>query len=211
MKKIKAWITNNWHVFFLLYLAIYMPWFCWLNQHTPTQNPTPVYCIVDDFIPFCEWFAIPYFLWFAYIAAGYVFLFFSSKEEFIRMCVFLYTGMTICLIIYTLWPNCQELRVDYNVLGRSNFLIDAIAALQQQDTPCNVFPSIHCLNSIGMHIAISKSKHLGKYEKMVKTISVYLMLLIILSTVLIKQHSILDILGSCLLAIPLYYLAYKKD
>lgn len=180
-----------------------------LNSWTPDREPTPIYCVLDDIIPFCELFVIPYFLWFAYIALGFVFLFFSSKEDFVRMCIFLYTGMTICLIVYTLFPNCQELRVDYDGLGRSNVLIEAISFLQSKDTPCNVFPSIHTLNSIGMHIALVKSQHLGKHSKGIKTASLFLIILIILATVFTKQHSILDVFGSMILSIPLYFLAYR--
>jgi len=209
MEKVRKLFYKYWHAVLLLYLAIYMPWFVWLNDHTPTQNPTPVYCSLDDLIPFCEWFAIPYFLWFVYIVAGHIFLFFSSQEDFVRMCIFLYTGMTVCLIIYTIWPNCQELRVDYDALGRTNFLIESIAALQSSDTPCNVFPSIHCLNSFGMHIAITKSKHLGRYREVIVAASCILMVLIVLSTVFVKQHSIIDMYGAIALSVPLYFLAYK--
>lgn len=211
MEKVRELICKYWHGVLLLYLAIYMPWFGWLNVHTPLQDPVPVYCALDDLIPFCEWFAIPYFIWFGYIVVGHIFLFFTSREDFVRMCIFLYTGMTICLIIYTLWPNCQELRVDYDTLGRSNILIDAITILQSQDTPCNVFPSIHCLNSIGMHIALSKSRYLGKHRNILVGVSFVLMVLIIMSTVFIKQHSILDCFGAFALAVPLYFLAYKPE
>ena len=209
MEKIKELVFKYKHAVLLLYLALYMPWFNWLNGHTPTVDPTPIYSVVDDMIPFCELFAIPYFLWFAYIVAGHIFLFFTSREDFVRMCLFLYVGMTVCLIIYTVFPNYQELRVDYDALGRTNMLIDALAALQSQDTPCNVFPSIHCLNSIGMHIAITKSKHLGKYREVIVASSCILMVLIILSTVFVKQHSIIDVYGSLAMSIPLYFLAYK--
>ena len=209
MEKIKETVPRYKHAVLLLYLFLYMPWFGWLNGHTPTQDPTPVYCALDDMIPFCEWFVIPYFLWFAYIVVGHIFLFFTSQDDFVRMCIFLYTGMTICLIIYTLWPNCQELRVDYDTLGRTNILIEAIAALQSSDTPCNVFPSIHCLNSIGMHIALAKSEHMGKHRNAIVGASLILCILIIMSTVLVKQHSILDVFGSFALAVPLYFLAYK--
>lgn len=208
-QKLKDFFKKYSHALLLIYFAFYMPWFTFLNGYTPTRNPMPIYVGLDDLIPFCELFVIPYFLWFAYIAAGFVFLIFASRKEFVRMCIFLYTGMTLCLIIYTLFPNCQELRIDYNALGRDNILIDAIAALQSYDTPCNVFPSIHTLNSIGMHIAIQKSLKITKHRKLIVWSSFILAVLIILSTIFVKQHSILDVFGAFALAIPLYFLAYK--
>ncbi len=207
----KKIFKKYWHALLLIYFLLYMPYFSFLNTYTPSrgnENITFMECALDHIIPFCEWFAIPYFLWFAYIFLGFVFFFLASKKEFFRMCVFLYTGMTICLIIYTIFPNGQTLRVDYDTLGRENFLINCIKTLQSSDTPYNVFPSIHCLNSIGMHIAIQKSRKISKYKKTIVISSFILALLIILSTVFTKQHSILDVFGAFALAIPLYFLAY---
>ena len=209
MEKVRELVNKYWHAVLLLYLAIYMPWFGWLEATVPMRDPTPIYCGLDDLIPFCEWFIIPYYLWFAYIAIGHVFLFFTSQKDFVRMCIFLYTGMTVCLIIYTIWPNCQELRVDYDTLGRTNILIETVKSLQSFDSADNVFPSIHCLNSIGMHIALSRSQHLGKHRNLIVRASFVLMVLIIISTVCLKQHSILDFFGSAVLSVPLYLLAYK--
>ena len=36
---------------------------------------------VDDFIPFCEYFVIPYFLWFAYVAIGILYFALNNKKE----------------------------------------------------------------------------------------------------------------------------------
>ncbi len=196
------------HAILVLYFAIYLPWFSWLNVFSPTRpNTTEMYCKLDDLIPFNELFVIPYFVWFAYIAVSYVFLLFNDRNDFIRMCIFLYGGMTICLIIYTLFPNNQTLRVDYDALGRNNFLIEAIRLLQEGDTPYNVFPSIHCFNSIGMNIALFKNKWCKKHPWLLVFVTV-LTILICLSTVFVKQHSILDLFGAIGLSIPMYLLAY---
>ncbi len=210
MSKIKALFQSKYgHVIMVLYFLLYMPWFSWLNTFTPERsNVTDIYSFIDDLIPFCELFVIPYFLWFAFIAVGYVFLFFNNRTDFLRMCAFLYIGMTVCLIVYTLFPNGQSLRIDYSALGRENALIDYISQLQQGDTPYNVFPSIHCLNSIGMNIALAKNEWCKKHSWAIHTATI-LTVLICLSTVFVKQHSILDVFGSLILSIPLYYISYK--
>ncbi|MBQ8894062.1 MAG: phosphatase PAP2 family protein [Clostridia bacterium] len=203
--------TKYSHVIMLGYFLIYMPWFTWLNGFTPQrENLTEMYSRVDDLIPFCELFVIPYFLWFAYIAVGYVFLFFNNRSDFLRMCAFLYIGMTTCLIIYMIFPNYQALRVDYEALGRSNFLIEAIRLLQMGDSPHDVFPSIHCLNSIGMNIALAKNEWCKKHTPVLIGATI-LTTLICLSTVFVKQHSILDLYGAIALSIPLYIISYKID
>lgn len=210
MEKFKLIIKKYKHAVLVLYFLLYMPYFTFLNTFTPTRKDvTVIYSRLDDYIPFAEFFVIPYFIWFVYIAAGYIFLLLTSREEFVRLCIFLYTGMTLCLLIYTVFPNCQQLRVDYETLGRNNILIEAIRSLQSMDTPYNVFPSIHCLNSIGMHIAIAKSNKINKHRNIIVWSSFLLMILIILSTVFVKQHSILDIFAAIALSVPLYFLAYK--
>ncbi len=196
------------HLLYLLYWPLYGLLFMYVERFSPIEYYYPIYSPLDDYIPFCELFVIPYFLWFAYIAAGYVFFMLASRKEFIRLCIFLYTGMTVCLIIYTLFPNGQKLRVDYSQLGRDNILIGSIKMLQSSDTPFNVFPSIHCLNSIAMHIAIQKSKKITRYRKTIVISSLILCILIILSTVFTKQHSILDVYGAIGLSVVLYIIAY---
>ncbi len=208
MLKIKNLFKKYWHIFLLLYFFIYLPWFFWLNEYTPTRpEAVEMYCKLDDLIPFNELFAIPYFIWFGYIAFGFLFFFFYSKKEFIQMCTFLYTGMTLCLIIYTIFPNCQMLRVDYSTLGRENILIDWLAMLQAGDTPYNVFPSIHCLNSIGMNIAMARNKWFKEHPWTLVLVTL-LTISICLSTAFVKQHSILDFFGSIVLSFILYPIAY---
>ncbi len=199
------------HAVWILYFAIYLPWFFWLNHITPLrENHIYLYCRLDDFIPFMEIFIIPYLLWFAYIAIVYVYLFLYNRQQFIRFCIYLYTGMTFCLIFYTLVPNGQNLRVDLDALGRDNLLIELVRSIQTTDTPYDVFPSIHCYNSIVAHIAVMKNEQLKK-NPFILWGSFILAVLIILSTVFIKQHSVLDIFGAIAIAIPFYFIAYRID
>jgi membrane-associated phospholipid phosphatase len=183
-----------------------MIWFYLLEQKV-TKNYTPIKIGLDDLIPFNEWFAIPYFLWFFYIFITMVYFFFQSKEEFYKVTAFLFLGMTICLIIYTIWPNGQNLRPDLSQLGRDNILIRWIAKLYGTDTSTNVCPSIHVFNSIGAHIAIHRSQSLKKY-KWLQISSFILMILICLSTMFLKQHSSFDVIAGIALAIVMYFLIY---
>lgn len=204
----KEIFKKYWHALMLIYFIIYMPWFGWLNVYSPSRSVAyEMNSTLDALIPFCEWFAIPYFLWFLYIAAGYVFLFFNNRNDFLRMCAFLYIGMTTCLIIYMIFPNYQLLRADYDTLGRTNVWIDSLKLLQSNDTYFNVFPSIHCLNSIGMNIALAKNKWFQKHPILI-ALTTILTISICLSTVFVKQHSILDFFGAVVLSIPLYFISY---
>ena len=63
----------------LIYGIIYMSWFAHLEK-TVTKNYRVIHMNIDDYIPFVEVFVIPYFLWFAYVAAVVTFLLFKDKE-----------------------------------------------------------------------------------------------------------------------------------
>lgn len=196
------------HGLLMCYLFFYLVWFFYLeNRDVPDYYI--MHCKLDDWIPFNEWFVIPYCLWFVYIAATVLYFFFSSvgssHKEYYQVCGFLFGGMTICLFIYTFWPSMQDLRPQ--VLPRDNFLTKIVAGFYAGDTCTNVCPSIHVYNSIGACIAILRSERLKK-KKIVRTGSVILSVLICLSTVFIKQHSVLDMLAAAGLALVMYLVSY---
>jgi membrane-associated phospholipid phosphatase len=142
-----------------------------------------------------------------FVGATLVYLFFYSKEEYYRACCFLFTGMTLFLIICTLYPNGLNLReeITYN----NNIFSDLVKLLQKADTSTNVFPSIHVYNSIGCCIALFKSKGLKKH-KVIKSISGILAFFIILSTMFLKQHSVIDVIGAIVMGGIMYFIVYYK-
>jgi membrane-associated phospholipid phosphatase len=194
------------HAWVLSYFFIYITWFFTLER-TITSNYITIHIGLDDLIPFNEWFVIPYYLWFAYIFITIAYLFFTSKEDFYKCTAFLFIGMTICLIIYTIWPNGQNLRPDLSLLGRDNILIRIVAVLYSSDTATNVCPSIHVFNSIGANIAIHRCETLKKY-KLLRIGSTILTVLICLATMFLKQHSAFDVIIAIALSFAMYLLIY---
>lgn len=193
------------HAWTLLYVLIYFPWFIWLEQRKATY--TMVHSSLDSLIPFSEYFAIPYFLWFIYVPIiTLLILLKGSKENFYRFSAMLFLGMTICLIIYTIWPNAQPLRVNLDV--DKNIFTRLISTLYKADTATNVFPSIHVYNSLVCHIALCRVAYL-KDKKLIKSLSFIIMLLICLSTIFLKQHSLLDGLASLVLCSIMYIFVYQ--
>jgi membrane-associated phospholipid phosphatase len=203
---IKNMLIKYKHGAILSYFFIYMIWFTYLEK-TVTTKFTPVYSKLDDLIPFNEWFIIPYLLWFVYIFVTVAYFFLTSKSDYYHCCAYLFIGMTICLIIYTIWPNGHYLRVNLDTLGRSNICIDMLSHIYQVDTATNVFPSIHVFNSIGAFIAIHKSERLRNI-KWLQWSAFLLTVLICMSTVFLKQHSILDVFGGIALSLIMYVIVY---
>jgi membrane-associated phospholipid phosphatase len=130
---------------------------------------------------------------------------FQNKKEYYRTCIFLFTGMTIFLIVSTLWPNGLALR--QAIMPRDNIFTRMVAFLYQIDTPTNVWPSIHVYNSIGAHLAIIRSNF--GVKRGVRIASLSLCILIILSTLFLNQHSVFDVLTALGMAAVMYFAVYR--
>ena len=206
LKALRQFLMKYKHSVLLSYFFVYIIWFCYLER-TVTKSFHVIYSRLDDFIPFREVFIIPYFIWFLYIAVTILFFLFTSKQDYYKLCANLFIGLTICLIIYTIWPNGHHLRVDLSSLGRSNIFITMLSGIYTLDTSTNVFPSIHVFNSIAAMIAIHKSERLNKIIWL-QWSTFILTILICMSTVFLKQHSVLDIFGAIALNIIMYLIVY---
>ena len=208
MEKLKKMFMRYHHALpLILYGIIYLSWFAHLER-TVTKNYRVIHMGIDDYIPFCEVFVIPYFLWFIYVAAVIMFFFFKNRDDYYRTCVFLFTGMTIFLIVSTLWPNGHHLRP--YTMPRDNIFTHLLIGLYKTDTPTNLWPSIHVYNSIGAHLAIAKSSYF-KDKPWIRCGSFVLAVSIILSTMFIKQHSVFDVLTAFGLSAIMYILVYRYD
>lgn len=144
-------------------------------------------------------------MWFLYVGGAVLFFLFKSKEDYYRLCTFLFSGMTVSLIICTFFRNGTDFRpvVDPD----KNICSAIVSILYRADTCTNVFPSIHVYNSIGVHIAVMKSELLRK-NRFIRTGSAVLMVLICLATVFLKQHSVIDGVGSIVMAYVVYWIVY---
>lgn len=195
------------HAWVFLYAFLYIPWFFYLEQHV-TDNYHIIHTAFDEKIPFIEYFIIPYMLWFAFIAVTVGYFFFKDTSGFYRLIIFLFTGMTVFLIVSTIYPNGQILRPE--IFERQNIFVDMVKKLYTTDTPTNIFPSIHVYNTIGVCIAIVRSQKLQQH-RVVQYASLTLGALIILSTMFLKQHSVIDVIGAAALAVIVYPLAYRFE
>ena len=207
MKDLRCFFDRWKHLLVLLYFPIYLAWFNYVETHVTTQFHE-VHMLLDDYIPFCEYFVIPYILWFAYVAWGMTYTALNNKHDFYKLCGFLYTGMTLFLIISTVFPNGHYLRPTY--FSHHNFYTTLCEFIYQTDTATNLFPSIHVYNSLGVHFAVMNCKDF-KHKKTLRLMSLVLCISIILATMFIKQHSTFDVLTALLLGFVMYQVVYVKD
>ena len=101
----------------LSYAFIYLPWFSRLQENV--NKPYHVmHTALDDMIPFEEIFIVPYLMWFLYVAATIAFFFFRNRDDYYRLCTFLFTGMTISLLVCTLFPNGTDFRPAFTYVNQ---------------------------------------------------------------------------------------------
>lgn len=158
-----------------------------------------VSCAMDALIPFNEVFVIPYYFWFIYEIGTLVFLFCYDVKAFKHMMRFIIFTYGVTMIVYLVYPTCQNLRPA--VFARDNVLTHIVRYLYNFDTNTNVCPSIHVLGSLAAMFASWHSKRFNGWGRFIMTI---LAALICVSTLFIKQHSVLDVMWGMILGIVGY-------
>lgn len=195
---IKSIITKNKKLILraaglLVFMVFYLVGFSWL-ENQPVSGIHIMTLPIDYKIPFIEAFIVPYLLWFVYIAVTVVYFLLCEEENFDALAWSLVFGMTIFLIISAIYPNGLNLRPE--TFERDNIFIRLVKFIYSQDTATNVLPSIHVYNSVAAFLAVKRSK-LAQKNRAWSWGAGILTVLIILSTVFLKQHSVFD--GFCAL------------
>ena len=152
---------------------------------------------LDDLIVFSEFFVVFYVLWYFLILGSLLWLAAYSRGGFCRFLKFMTVCQIIAVVIFLIWPNKQDLRP--RVIVGDNIFASVVRLIHSVDTNTNVCPSLHVCYSIAL---VSVWMREGR-RALTKIIYVVLAVLISLSTVFIKQHSILDIV----VAIPVSFAA----
>ena len=192
----------------LAYAIVYLTFFRYL-EHRPVRGFHVIDTVFDSHIPFCEYFIVPYLLWFPYqIATVLYFIFINkNKKEYYQLILNMMMGMTIFLIVSYIYPNVLHLRP--SEFPRENVFTDMVRWLYRADTPTNVLPSIHVFNSLAVHMSLTNCESLRDHRG-VRYGSLVLTLLIILSTMFLKQHSVIDVCCGATLALFGYLFFYPQ-
>ena len=195
------------HVKLLLFWPLFGIMFSFVERFYNVGSYYVMHCAFDDAIPFCEWFLIPYLFWFVYLIGTLVYTFFFDVPAFKRMMRFIICTYTITMVIYLLFPTCQNLRPE--VFPRNNALTRFIGWFYTFDTNTNVCPSLHVIGSAAALFALRDGPRLRK-QAWWQAASVLLALCISLSTVFMKQHSILDVLCALPVCALGWWLCYGR-
>ena len=188
------WLLG-WVGYFILYFLT--------ENIIPAEDCYPVWCPLDDVIPFNELFVIFYVGWYALIvwSLGYFLLF--NPENFKGLQKFIIVTQAVAMVCYILFPTRQDLRPAE--FPRENFLTWILGIIYTFDTNTGVCPSLHVAYSVGIASTWLKEKDASVWTRI---FVVVFSLGVCISVAFVKQHSVVDIFAAipvCILAEVLVY------
>ena len=182
------------HLLYLTGWLVYFTLYYLTERFIPNDAGYKVECFLDHIIPFCEYFIVPYVLWYGLIAGSLIYFGLYSPKSFKRMQTFLILVQMMAMVIYIVFPNYQDLRPEN--FEHNNLFTYITAWIYKVDTNSNVCPSMHVAFSIGMASTWIREKSAAKW---VRVCIVLFCATVCISVAFVKQHSVLDIFA----AIPL--------
>lgn len=193
------------HLKLLLFWPIYGFFFYFVEKLYSPVRYYPMHCALDDMIPFCELFMIPYLAWFLCIVGMLLYTMLYDIGAFKRFMYFIILTYSVTIVIYLIFPTCQQLRPA--AFPRDNLLTQMVGNFYAFDTNTNVCPSIHVLGALGVMFAGWDAERLRK--PLWRAVFAATALLICLSTVFLKQHSVIDVLAA-LFAYAVCYRPHRR-
>ena len=195
------------HLLYLLGWVGYFILYFLTENLIPYEKCYPVHCWLDDVIPFCEYFVIPYVGWYFLIVGSLIYFALYNPKNFKNMSKYIIITQIVAMVIYIAFPNRQDLRPDYFV--GDNIFTNIVGLLYAADTCTGVCPSLHVAYSVGIASTWLREK---SASKLCKTFIVTFCFFVCISVAFVKQHSVVDIFAAipvCLLAEYLTFIMPK--
>ncbi|MBE6064636.1 phosphatase PAP2 family protein [Clostridium sporogenes] len=181
--------NNLIHIFALLSIPIINIFYALLNNNN--RGVFQLVTSIDNTIPFIKEFIIPYILWYPFIALSLLFICLKDLKVYYRTLITLNLCLLSCYLIYYFFQTTVPRPAIYG-----NDIFSFLTLLVYKfDKPFNCFPSIHVVTSYLMIKGINSID----CSKKIRHLVIFMSILIIVSTLFIKQHVILDVISAILL------------
>lgn len=158
---------------------------------------------LDSKIPLVSWFVYPYFLTFPLGLFTFFYLAYKDKKAFYTMYLTLIISFAISGIIYA----CGQTYFTKPDFEPQTFTDKFVVWTWNSTNPVNCFPSQHCFMAFAMIIACLSAKE-EKMNIFFRIFTIITSILIVLATVFIRQHFVLDIIASFIIMFPIFAIAY---
>lgn len=187
----------GWVGYFILYFLT--------ENLIPVENCYPVHSRLDDLIPFCEWFVIPYTGWYLLIVVSLLYFLLYSVESFKSLQTYIIITQVVAMAVYIIFPTRQDLRPAE--FERENILTWIMGTIYFFDTNTGVCPSLHVAYSLGIASTWLKEKSAAPWVKALVTVFVFF---VCISVAFTKQHSVVDIYAALPVGLLAEWLVFGK-
>lgn len=175
------------------------------GRMVPENGRHLIWCNLDDYVPFLPIFAIPYVAWYVVQASTAWYCFRKDRKVFRKLVGYILFVYAVAISVYILYPTAIDFRPE--ITGKDIFS-KIVGTIYGMDNPTNVFPSLHVLVAVGCAFAQCSAKKLGK--PILCILWWLIALSVCISTVLIKQHSVLDIFAAIPVCCAGWFLFFRK-
>lgn len=161
---------------------------------------------IDEVIPFKIIAIIPYCMWY-FLIFIIPYYYYKKDKELLSKYILSYISITlIANIIFILCPTTVNRPT---ITGNDILSNMAKIVFYVDNNPVNCFPSLHCAISFLWIIYASYMKNTNKYFKIIICI---ISILIIISTLFIKQHVFIDMIGGiCITSIVIIIVNHLNE
>lgn len=212
MKNIKK-EREKWHFFkeikyaiipFLIFVGVLMVSYFgnqllyeWLDRKGTNYPEIPL----DKEVPLVSWFVYFYYLTFPLGLVTYFYLAYKDKKSLYNIFLTLCISFAISGVIYFFWQT-EFTKPDFTPV---TFTDKLVVWTWGSTNPINCFPSQHCFMAFSILIACFTGKRMNIFFRIFASA---IAVMIVLSTVLIRQHFILDIFASFDIMFAVFAIVY---
>ena len=159
---------------------------------------------VDRSIPFVPEFLVIYFGCYLFWAVNYILIARQDRRSVYQFFTGDFISRCVCLVSFLAFPTTNT----RPLITGSGLWNQAALWLYSIDAADNLFPSIHCLVSWFCYLGIRGRKEIPRWYQ---SVSMVIAILVFASTLLTKQHVIVDVAGGILLAEFCFFIGRKTD
>lgn len=195
------WIKNISYSFlplaiFLVTLLVSFFFNMWWGKHEGMQ----IFITLDDYIPQISEFVYIYYLTFPTLFIMYFYLATVNRADTYNLAFSMIASFAISGFFYY-FLQTEMIKPDF--ISSGSFADELVVATWNIGYPVNCFPSQHCFMGIALNIAAFTQK---KMKWWARTLFSIIGILVVFSTVLIKQHFVLDFFASFVIILPIFCL-----
>lgn len=182
----------------LLATALLLSFMTYYPLNRPTPDARVLATPLDGLIPLVPLFAVPYLLHLPVIAGSFIYFLARRMRTFIEAAV----GMIACNLVgagfFLLMQTTIE-RPSVEVGGLNSLVL----LIYANDGPYNLFPSLHVAGATTYAIAHWRAR--TPFRELIVVFAA----IVAASTVLVKQHHVVDVPAGALLAALAYFAAIR--